>query len=456
MKKIGVFLILSIFFLALASASLSVQKKENSASIISELDSPAKYKLIITNNGEEEQAEIYTLLGIPMSPKGSIELPKGTTELDVKAFIPENVRGVYNSYNFEYEIKGSSSGIIKDILNVKIIKLKDALEIGNIAFYPDDSQVNVLVKNTKDIKIDEFSLSMKSEFFDSEYSLSLLPFEQKNISIKVDKNKLLGVESGKYVLNSRVLLESADVSFSGVIDYLEKKSITEDYDSSGFLVRNTKITRTNDGNVPVSDSIEINRDALTRLFTSYSLTPVSTDRNVFSVKYRWEKEVSPGDSWTLSSSTNYTLPFILLILIVGVVFFVYKYSRTKVVVGKRVSYVRTKTGQFALKVQLRVKSRASVDNVQVVDRLPGMTIYYEKFGTKPDRIDSSSNRLFWSFKHLGAGEERVITYIIYSKIRVVGRFELPSALAVFDSNGKTEEVSSNRAYFISGTARVDD
>ena len=133
-----------------------------------------------------------------------------------------------------------------------------------------------------------------------------------------------------------------------------------------------------------------------------------------------------------------------------------KYARTQVVAHKSVVYVRTKGGQFALKVRLRVKARSAVTGVQIIDRLPGMTKMYEKFGIQPTKIDAATRRIFWNIDKLAAGEERVFSYILYSNLNIVGRFELPAAIVIFEHKGKIEEVHSNRAFFVSETVKNSD
>ena len=120
--------------------------------------------------------------------------------------------------------------------------------------------------------------------------------------------------------------------------------------------------------------------------------------------------------------------------------------------NKKVCLVKTKGGEFALKVSINVKARKHIDNIQVVDRLPMMTKLYEKFGRHPDRIDEASKRLFWNIPRLNKSEERIFSYIIYSKVRAIGRFELPPAMAIFEKDGEQHEVLSNRAFFVSETS----
>ena len=54
----------------------------------------------------------------------------------------------------------------------------------------------------------------------------------------------------------------------------------------------------------------------------------------------------------------------------------------------------------------------------------------------------------WHFEHLAAGEERQITYIFYSKLKIIGKFELPPATGVYEIMGRMHEAQSNRAFFI--------
>ena len=49
---------------------------------------------------------------------------------------------------------------------------------------------------------------------------------------------------------------------------------------------------------------------------------------------------------------------------------------------------------------------------------------------------------------LNEREERIFSYIIYSKIGVVGKFELPNARATYEKSGRLKEVESNRSFFI--------
>ncbi len=455
-KKTGMILLLLCLMLPFTHAVLSVEKKDKGSVIIAELENPAIFEFQITNPDLKESVELYTLVGIAMSPRGTIELPQGTTPLTVQAYLSKEARRIPGLYVFEYQIKGERSGIFQDTITVNIVNLKDTITIEPVTFRPGTTNVRITLKNTQNTHLENLKIELSSEFFSSVHTISLKPYETTTVTAPIDTAKTKQLPAGRYVMTARIVLENAQTTLQGIVTYLEQQSITSTVNTEGLTVRTKKTTKTNEGNIPVTDTIVVNRDILTRLFTSYSREPIIAERHGLYVRYEWRKELQPGESWSLITTTNYTLPFILVFLVVISALLVRYYSRTYVVAQKRVSYVKTKSGQFALKVQLTIKARSNVANVQVIDRLPGMTKIYEKFGTKPNRIDAASRRLFWSIDRLQTGEERIISYIIYSDMKVIGRFELPPALVVFEHNGTNNEVLSNRAFFIAETSHVEE
>ena len=438
---------------ALVSANLSIIEKHDRGSVvIAELDNPASFELILANMDASEDAEIYTLTGISMTPRGAFEIPNGNSALQIQAFLPASARRITGQYVFEYQIKATLSGILKDTLTVTIVPLKETLSLEPTSFKPSSKNVRMIIKNRQNTLIKDLKIKLSSEFFTLEESLTLEPYESTTITIPIDRKKAETLTAGKYIVKGELGLEDARATIEGVIDYLEEKDIVITTYASGFLVRQKTITRTNEGNIHISDTIDGSRDVLTRLFTAYSREPITATRHTLYVSYLWQKELAPGESWTLSTTTNYTFPFILLLLIVASAFLAHRYSRTQVIAQKKVTHVRTKSGQFAVKVQISVHGRTDVKNIQVIDRLPGMTKIYEKFGTRPDKLDATTRRIFWNIDHLRAGEERVISYIIYSTVSIVGRLELPPALVVFEHNGALHEVPTNRAFFLAENA----
>ena len=132
-------------------------------------------------------------------------------------------------------------------------------------------------------------------------------------------------------------------------------------------------------------------------------------------------------------------------------------STTELILKKRVNFVKTKGGEFALKVSLTVNAQKYVERVSVVDKLPSITKIHDRFsGPPPTRVDEKTRRIEWNFEKLEEGETRMVSYIIYSKIGILGKFALPPATAFYESTGKIKEVQSNRAFFVSEQSKEEE
>ena len=143
-----------------------------------------------------------------------------------------------------------------------------------------------------------------------------------------------------------------------------------------------------------------------------------------------------------------------ILLIIAIVILTKQFSRTNLSLKKRVTFVKAKGGEFALKVSVMITARKFVERVNVIDRLPPITKLHERFGGEtPRKIDVHNRRLEWYFDRLQEGESRMISYIIYSRIGVLGKFALPKTTAIYEKDGEVHEAESNQAFFIAEQAR---
>lgn len=448
------FLIISLS--SLAVASLNIEKIDKGSVVIAELDNPAVFEFIINNPEGNDTAEIYSFLGVSFSPRGTFDLVPGENRIEVKAYPNKEVRKNSGTFKFQYEINTQNQGIFKDSLTIKIVPLKNSLSVRASQLHVEDKTASLEIKNLQNTHLENLKLQFNSVFFNSGINLSLKPYESNNVSIPIDSSQIQTLVAGNYVFNTKILYGGAETTLDETIKYVESENLALSTDSQGIIVRKKTITKENKGNVPLTAQLETTRDIISRLFTIHSLEPQTVERKGLLVAYTWSKTLQPSESFSITTTTNYTMPFILIILIIIIGVFVKLYTRTAVILTKRVFFVRTKGGEFALKVRLNIRAKKNIENIQIIDKLPGGTQLYEKFGVKPDRIDSTTRRLFWDIQKLNTGEERIYSYIIYSKVKVFGRFELPSAYAVFNKNGKKEHVFSNRAFFVSETTSSEE
>ena len=158
----------------------------------------------------------------------------------------------------------------------------------------------------------------------------------------------------------------------------------------------------------------------------------------------------------VNSGSTLILPLFIIIVAILVIWGFRRYTETKIEIKKSVSHVKTKGGEFALKVHLSVKAKKNIENVSLIDKIPMIVKVYKKFSTaKPDKIDAANRRIQWNIGNLAAGETRLFDYIVYSKIGVVGKFSLPEALAVFEHHDEIHETESNKVFFLSDQIKGD-
>jgi len=137
------------------------------------------------------------------------------------------------------------------------------------------------------------------------------------------------------------------------------------------------------------------------------------------------------------------------LFIIAIIILAKKYSATDLILRKRVAFVKTKGGEFALKISIFVNSKKHLERVNVIDRIPPLVKIYQKFGVeKPSRINEKNGRIEWELNDLESGESRVLSYIIYSKVGIMGKFALPEATAIYEKEGEVHESSSNKAFFM--------
>jgi len=449
MNKITLFVsVLLVLSIVSVSAALEIEKKPVNDVVILEFSDPAIFTLTLRNTGSTESFEIYSLVGVEILPKEPFTIPSGETKtIDIMVNPLDKTKK--RSFTFVYKIKGKNSGIQEDTLSVDLVGLKDALEIGVYDIHPESEQATLYIKNKVNFNFPEIKASFNSAFFNTEKTFSLSPLEKKEFVVPIDKEKIKTLVAGKYILSGNVEIKGVEENIEGDINFIEKSGIKTTESISGIIFREKIIEKENIGNLPSIAEAKTTKDIISRLFTSFNVYPDKSERKNIFVYYSWVKELRPGDKLQITIKTNYLYPLIILIVIVLGAYLIYRYNISNLSLKKRVTFVKTKGGEFALKVTISASARKFVEKISIIDRIPAMTKIYERFGAyPPDNIDEKNRRLEWNIEGLQPGEERVFSYIIYSKIGVVGKFELPIATAVYERDGKIHETESNRAFFV--------
>lgn len=412
------------------------------------LDQPATFDLNITNNGATEYVSFYTFFSPDVYPKGTVKLEALQSEnVALKIYPPEKIR--MGRYIFNYFIRADDGQESIQSLMVNVIGLNDIFEIGSEEFNPESNTIQIYIQNRVSFNFEKINVKITSSFFNVDKDISLGPNERQNLTISINKEDTKKLMAGYYTMDGIIQIGEKESKTEGILKFVEKDILTTNKKTYGFIINTNTIEKTNEGNIPVETETAIKKNVISRLFTTFSVEPSTVERDGFFIYYTWKNTLNPGETLKINVKTNWILPFALIILIVLVVVIVKTSSRKPLALEKKVQFMNSKGSEFALKVSLHVEAKEFVEKITITDRLPYLTKIYEKFeGEKPARVDEKNKRIEWNFERMHAGEKRVLSYVIYSKIGVVGKFALPTATSMYEKNGKVNRTQSNQAFFM--------
>ena len=457
MKKMIFLIILFLILPNLYAINLEVQKVDSREIIINKVNEPAIFDLKVKNLGSGDNFEFYNLLGFSMAPKGTVFIATGETK-DVQLIIyPREDLDYSGFYTFEYFIQGSNKEKISEKVTINMVDLKNAFEIGSWEILPETSSINIYISNKINFDFDMVHIKFDSAFFELEQDIPLKAFERKEFLVQLNREDFEKLAAGFYTLKAKVAFKNEEANVEGVVKFVEQDLLKTTEDDYGFIINTHVIEKKNEGNVVAESEIVVKKNIISRLFTTLNPEPDSVRRQGFAIYYTWVKSINPSENLKITVRTNWLFPLLVIFFIVAIVVIIKQYAMTNLVLRKKVSFVHAKGGEFALKVSIIVGARRHVEMISVIDRIPPLVKLYERFGgEKPTRINDKLRRIEWDIRNLMPGEKRVLSYVIYSKVGVMGKFALPEATAIYERDGEVHETSSNRAFFVSEQRNGED
>jgi hypothetical protein len=454
MKKSLIFFVLTISLLAVIVSAATIKKEMNTNVIVAQYNQPVEASLTITD-ANPGKYNIYTFADVTLLPTDYFELTDGENRIPLK-ISPMDSLTYRGFYTFIYYLKDSRDNIQEDRMMVKVVDLEDMLEISSDSNYPE-GEMKFYIRNKENARLKFINAKFSSIFFELEDTFSLEPMEKKEFTVAVDSDKIKKIPAGSYLLETTFKTDRGNVSVNGKIFFGEKKGIETKQEDSGIFVRTTRITKINFGNTVETIRIDVPKNILFSMFTFFSEKPEGKKLDGLMVNYYWIKRVNPDDSLEIVSRTNFLIPLLIVVVVVGTIVTFRKYGRAKLEIIKSVSHVRTKGGEFALRIRLHIRVHRPLENVSIIDRIPALVNVHETFGIiRPSLINLKERRVQWNLGNLQSGEERMFSYLIYSKVGVVGKFSLPKATGVFEENGNLSETFSNSVFFLSEQVKKVD
>lgn len=451
----GIFLLSLLLILGNISevSALQYTKEVINDVVASELKIPATYKMIIPVGYDRDMYyKVYSLVNIELLPLTPFLVRANeTNHTEIISVLPlerAEQKGTF-AYAFYTKVEGTSD-VKEDSIVVKVLPLKNIIQTYINDLAKNDKSMIITVSVNENIELGNATLYVDSDIAKSSQN-TVIPFKGKtNINIPVDSSKplLAGVHPIKLTFwlnkeyNYTTIVNATVTEFSSITS-------KQDYKRS-FFGFTTILTKTNEGNTIKLATVELNKNRFERAFTSYNIAPTKEQDENFFVKQIWEKELNPGDSLVVEITTDYTIPIIILALLIISAIALIILRRPRVIVRKKAIKMKTTSGVFAVKVILFLKNISQeAKEVTLIDSIPGISTIYEKFGAaKPDKIEG--NRLTWKFGTILPGEELVVSYVIYSKTKPFGTVTLPEAVVHYlNQRDKRRYSKSNSILVIS-------
>jgi len=449
MKKILYLLAILLLFPTVLAIDLNIEKITTDEVMITGLEDPATFTLNVTNNGHSDEFSFYTFFGIGLEPREAIKIDAKETKEVILHIYPRPDSKLKGFTTFTYFIQSKDGSEIEKKLTLNLIDLEDAFEVGANTIDPESNTLEIYLYNKVNFNFENLSVKFSSAFFDLEEEFSLGPNERKDFQISLNKEDFNKLMAGFYTLTANLNVKDLSKDVEGKIKFEEKNLLETKTKKYGLIVSTKLIQITNNGNVIGESETILKKNIFSRLFTTFNPEPSTINREGLTIYYTWNDKINPGEVVEITVKTNWILPFIVILLIAVIIIFTKKYSKTDLILRKKVSFVNAKGGEFALKVTIVVEAMKYLEKVMISDKLPPLVKVYNRFaGEIPKRFHKTKKIFEWDFEELEQGERRVLSYIIYSKVGVLGRFALPRTRARFKVEDKEKEVNSNKAYFL--------
>ncbi|MEM3091417.1 MAG: hypothetical protein QXX55_01925 [Candidatus Pacearchaeota archaeon] len=444
-----------LVFPVVSAINIKIDKQSADEVYVRDLKKPIIFDINITNLGSSDTFTFYNLIGFIISPD-RVSIAQGESKNLRIEITPLSELPLRGYYTLPYFIKASDGTEVEQSFTFRIIDLKDAFLIGSSDIDVESSNTEIYIKNVVNFNFGEVNAVFKSPFFNVERRFFLGPKETKTITIQLNKEDFKTLTAGFYPMTAEITTYGTKTLLEDVIKFVEKNIVTTTKKEYGFFVNTQIIEKINEGNLVGTSETVIKKNIISRLFTTFSPEPDIVERRGFIVYYSWISEINPGEIYKITIRTNWLFPLIIILLLIAIVLLVKQYTLGDLILSKRVAFVKAKGGEFALKISIIVNARRYVEKVTVTDRVPLLAEIYERFGgEQPSNVDKKTKKIEWKFDSLQAGETRVLSYIIYSKVGVVGRFALPKAFVVYEREGRLHETESNHAFFIAEQREKD-
>lgn len=324
-------------------------------------------------------------------------------------------------------------------------------------------EVGVFLRNYNLREYENLTISVNSEVFSETIKAPLQPMAtyRKTFSFNLDKYLL----PQNHELNVAVALDDGTVIAQDIMSFEIKGhaslAATNDVISKKFLRKVEIINATNDGNKELTKPVMYKVSAWEDMFLTANpkgevIKKESSDGKTTRWLV-WTPRLAPQETMIITIKKNY-IPLAAVILAIILAIIAYFTFRSPIISIKEMQVIAAdEQGIQEMKVRVFVKnrSRGVVNKLKIIDRVPHFAEFVTSnhLGTlQPTKVTKSEKRgtiVRWEIESLEPYEERIISYKVKSKLKIVGRMNLPETRIKFEKvKGHARVVASSPARLV--------
>ena len=310
--------------------------------------------------------------------------------------------------------------------------------------------IRIKLNNQNVINYTNLTVKLESGLVNGELYYPLDPKEEKTIEIRKKIDSMTPPQQDRLTVTvlkgDRVIVSPTEAEFS-VAEYVVK----EDLKREELLLKTKSGIKISSNNPDYEGVIKIETSPIKSLFLTTSpraRTVKETDRYYLV----WDVSLGSDRSMSVYVTENYR-PLVVIIVLIIVAIVLYFLFRSPLVVRKSIANVGMSDGGISeAKIVVRVKNRSAkpIANIEVMDNVPHIANVEKELSIgsmQPHAIMQHPKKgimIKWNIESLEAGDERVLSYKMKSRLSILGEFNLPAANARTKIGNKVIITNSNR------------
>ena len=314
----------------------------------------------------------------------------------------------------------------------------------------EEFAIKIALNNQNPINYSNLTIKIESSLLKEELYVQLGPKEEKIVELKSKLDDMSQPQDDKLIIaifkDSRLIVSPITKEFK-IKEYVFQEELRKE---QSFL-KIKKGIKVVSNNPNYKGIIKIETFPIKSLLLTTSPRAETTKEN--GKQYLvWQVELDKDRTMKVYIIENYRPTVVIIVLIITAIA-LYFLFRSPLVVRKGVANVGISHGGISeAKVVVRVKNRSSrpITNIEVMDNVPHIA-HVEKdvsIGSmQPHAVLQHPKKglmIKWTIDTLEAGDERVLSYKMKSRLAILGEFNLQAANARCKIDNKVIITNSNR------------